>query len=152
MASNALGTDKAIQIGLIVHNIDEVVEAWSRLLGVPRPDIIVTDPVDVAHTEYQGRPTPARARLAFFEMGQVTLELIEPIDGPSTWKDQLDTHGQSLHHIAFGIKGMSERLLELAALGLPLIQRGDYTGGRYAYLDGQKQYGAIIELLEDSDG
>jgi hypothetical protein len=152
MASNALGTNKAMQIGLIVHNIDEAVEAWSRLLGIPRPDIIVTDPLDVAHTEYQGQPTSARARLAFFDLGQVTLELIQPIDGPSTWKDQLDNHGQSLHHIAFGIKGMAEKLPALSALGLPLIQRGDYTGGRYAYLDGQKQYGTIIELLEDNDG
>ncbi len=149
MASTPLGTNKPMQIGLIVCNIEETVAAWSRLLGVARPDIIVTDPVDVAHTEYQGQPTPARAKLAFFDMGQVTLELIEPIDGPSTWKDQLDEHGQSLHHIAFGIKGMAERIAVLAALGLPLIQRGDYTGGRYAYLDGQKQYGAIIELLEN---
>lgn len=149
MTSNALGTNKAIQIGLIVRNIEETVDAWSRLLGVPRPDITVTDPVDVAHTEYQGQSTPARARLAFFDMGQITLELIEPIGEPSTWKDQLDTHGQSLHHIAFGVKGMPERIADLAELGLPLIQRGDYTGGRYAYLDGQKQYGAIIELLEN---
>ena len=149
MTSKALGTNKAMQIGLIVRNIEETVDAWSRLLGVPRPDIMVTDPVDVAHTEYQGQPTPARAKLAFFDMGQITLELIEPIGEPSTWKDQLDAHGQSLHHIAFGVKGMSERIADLAALGLPLIQRGDYTGGRYAYLDGQKQYGAIIELLEN---
>ena len=149
MTSNALGTNKAMQIGMIVQNIEETVDAWSRLLGVPRPDIMVTDPVDVAHTEYQGQPTPARAKLAFFDMGQITLELIEPIGEPSTWKDQLDAHGQSLHHIAFGVKGMAERLSALAELGLPLIQRGDYTGGRYAYLDGQKQYGAIIELLEN---
>ncbi|MBN1430626.1 MAG: VOC family protein [Anaerolineae bacterium] len=149
MTSKPLGDGKPMQIGLIVENIEETVEAWSRLLGVPSPDIVMTDSVDKAHTEYQGRPTPARARLAFFDMGQVSLELIEPIDGPSTWKDQLDAHGSSLHHIAFGVKGMADRITDLAAFGLPLIQRGDYEGGRYAYLDGQKQYGTIIELLEN---
>jgi methylmalonyl-CoA/ethylmalonyl-CoA epimerase len=149
MPSQPLGDNKPMQIGLIVANIEETVEAWSRLLGVPQPEIVTTDPVEKAQTEYQGHPTPARARLAFFDMGQVTLELIEPIGEPSTWNDQLQAHGSSLHHIAFGVKGMADRLAELAALDLPLIQRGEYEGGRYAYLDGQKQYGAIIELLEN---
>jgi len=149
MTSTPLDTNTVTQIGLIVHDIEKTVEAWALLLGVPRPDIMLTDSVDIAHTEYQGRPTPARAKLAFFQMGQVTLELIEPIDKPSTWNDQLEDHGSSLHHIAFEIDGMAERLPKLADLGLPLIQRGDYEGGRYAYLDGQQQYGAVIELLEN---
>jgi hypothetical protein len=113
------------------------------------PSIIVTDPLEKARTEYLGHPSPARAKLAFFNLGQVSVELIEPIDGPSTWKDQLDQHGDSLHHIAFHIQGMGDKLAYLGANGVPLIQRGEYTGGRYAYLDGVPQLGAILELLEN---
>jgi hypothetical protein len=102
----------------------------------------------LARTEYQGAPTPARAKLAFFHLGQVDLELIEPIDEPSTWKDQLDQHGDSLHHIAFQIQGMPQQLAYLSAKGIPLVQRGEYTGGRYAYMDGGPRLGAILELLE----
>ena len=68
---------------------------------------------------------------------------------PSTWQDQLDEHGDSLHHIAFEIKGMSEKVAYLDAKGLKLVQRGEYTGGRYAYIDGNAQLGAILELLEN---
>jgi methylmalonyl-CoA/ethylmalonyl-CoA epimerase len=146
-----LGTHTITQIGVIVHNIEEAVQAWSLLLGVPQPDIVTTDPVELAHTEYQQQPTPARARLAFFQMGQVTLELIEPVGEPSTWHDQLSTHGQSLHHIAFEIKGMAHQITLLAEHGMGLIQRGDYPGGCYAYLDGQQRFGTIIELLENDD-
>jgi methylmalonyl-CoA/ethylmalonyl-CoA epimerase len=149
MKSTPLGTNTVMQIGLVVHNIEEAAQAWSLLLGVPCPDIIVTDPVDLAHTEYQDQPTLARAKLTFFQMGQVTLELIEPIGEPSTWNDQLVTHGQSLHHIAFEVKGMTETLSVLAEHGLPLVQRGEYQGGRYAYVDGQQRYGTVIELLEN---
>jgi hypothetical protein len=138
-----------MQIGLVVRHLEDAVQAWSHLLGVAPPDIIVTDPADLAHTEYQQRPTPARARLAFFQLGQVELELIEPIGEPSTWHDQLATHGPSLHHIAFEIKGMADQLLALAEHGLPLLQRGDYPGGRYAYVDGQRRFGAVVELLEN---
>jgi methylmalonyl-CoA/ethylmalonyl-CoA epimerase len=149
MPSTPLGSSTVTQIGLVVKNIEEAVEAWSRLLGVSPPNIIITDPVEQAHTEYQQRPTPARAKLAFFPLGQVTLELIEPIGEPSTWQDQLTAAGPSLHHIAFEIKGMAERLTVLAEQGLPLVQKGDYEGGRYAYLDGQQKFGAVVELLEN---
>ncbi len=149
MTSSPLGTTTIMQIGLVVHNIEAAVQAWSLLLGVPCPNIIITDPLDLAHTEYQHQLTPARAKLAFFQMGQVTLELIEPIGEPSTWHDQLVTFGQSLHHIAFEVTEMADRLPILAELGLPLIQRGEYQGGRYAYLDGRQQYGTVVELLEN---
>ena len=149
MSTNPLGSTTPTQIGLVVPDIEAAVQAWALILGVDEPNIIITDPIDLAHTEYQGESTPARAKLAFFPMGQITLELIEPIGEPSTWNDQLTQHGPSLHHIAFEVKGMAERIAELAEHGLKLVQRGDYTGGRYAYLDGQEKFGAVIELLEN---
>ena len=149
MISKPLGDNKVLQVGLVVENIEGAVQAWSRLLGVEPPPITITDPFDISNAHYQGRPTPAQAKLAFFDLGQVTLELIEPVGEPSTWTDQLTTLGSSLHHIAFGIKGMDEHLLGLAEHGLPLVQRGEYIGGRYAYVDGQKQFGTVIELLEN---
>jgi methylmalonyl-CoA/ethylmalonyl-CoA epimerase len=149
MTSNSLGTTTITQIALVVRDIEATAQAWAELLGVPAPKIIVTEDYDLTHAHYKGQPTTARAKLAFFPMGQVTLELIEPIDEPSTWHDQLAAHGMSLHHIAFHVTGMRERLPALADLGLPVVQQGEYHGGRYAYLDGQARYGAVVELLEN---
>ena len=149
MTDHTLGTTTVTQVGIIVADIEAKAKAWADVLGLPIPDIMITDAVDKAQTEYDGQPTPARAKLAFFHLGQVDLELIEPIDGPSTWKDQLDEHGDSLHHIAFVIDGMQEKTAYLDAKGIPLVQRGEYSGGRYAYVDGNAQLGAVLELLEN---
>jgi catechol 2,3-dioxygenase-like lactoylglutathione lyase family enzyme len=146
---NSLGTTTVTQVAIIVRDIEAKARAWAHVLGLPVPAVIVTDPVEVAKTEYQGRPSPARAKLAFFQLGQVSLELIEPIGGPSTWQEHLDAHGESLHHIAFQIQGMQNKLAYLDTNGIPLVQRGEYTGGRYAYADGAKALGAVIELLEN---
>ena len=151
MTTPTLGTNTVMQVGIIVRDIETKARAWSEILGLPVPEIIVTDTVDKTQAEYNGKPTSARARLAFFHMGQLDVELIEPIDGPSTWKDQLDGHGNSLHHIAFEIKGMQEKTAYLDSQGVPLIQSGEYTGGRYAYFDGTDQLGTILELLENDD-
>ena len=149
MTEASFGPVTLSQVAIIVRDIEAAARAWSEILGLPMPSIIITDTVDTARTEYQGQPTTARAKLAFFKMGQVDLELIEPIDAPSTWKDQLDQHGDSLHHIAFHVKGMKEKLAYLDSKAVPLVQRGDYTGGRYAYVDGSAQLGCVVELLEN---
>ena len=149
MTEPTLGNNIVIQVGIIVRDIETKARSWSEILGLPMPDIIITDAVDKAQTEYNGQPTTARARLAFFHMGQLDVELIEPVDGPSTWKDHLDQHGDSIHHIAFKIKGMQEKTAYLDSQGVSLIQRGEYAGGRYAYCDGVAQLGTILELLEN---
>jgi hypothetical protein len=149
MTKQSLDTTTVVQVGVIVKDIEAKARAWADIFDLPIPNIIITDTVEHAHTEYKGQPTSARAKLAFFNLGQVALELIEPIDEPSTWKDQLDQHGESLHHIAFFINGMPEKIAYLTSKGVPLVQRGDYTGGRYAYMDGVSQLGLILELLEN---
>lgn len=149
MAKETVGSTTVMQVGVIVDDIEAKARAWADILGLPVPEVRLTDPAELAQTQYRGRPTPARAKLAFFDLGQVSLELIEPVGEPSTWKDQLNQHGSSIHHVAFVIKGMQETIAYLDAKGIPLVQRGEYKGGRYAYLDGTAQLGAILELLEN---
>ena len=149
MAENVLGAEIVCQVGVIVEDIAKTSRAWAELLGVEVPPARLTDGKEVTHARYRGESTDARARLAFFDLGQVQLELIEPVDGPSTWREFLDQHGQGIHHIAFRVRGMDGVIARLEARGVPLVQRGDYTGGCYAYLDGVPPLGAVLELLEN---
>ena len=148
MKEGTLGTTTLVHVAIVVGDIEARLHAWAEILGLPVPQIIITDTVDVAHTEYQGKPSQARAKIASFRLGQAAVELIEPIDGPSTWKDQLDRHGDSLQHLAFRIEGMDEKVAHLEAKGMPLVQQGDFKGGRYVYVDGSAQLGTMLELME----
>ena len=149
MDNRGLGTTVMCQVGLIVRDIERSSEAYSRVFGLPRPEVIVTDGPEIAHTRFRGQPTDARAKLAFFDMGQVSLELIEPIGGPSTWREFLDERGEGVHHIAFTVEGTDEVVAFLAEAGIPVVQQGDYTGGRYTYVDSAPALGVILELLEN---
>jgi len=146
--TQSLGTDKIVQIGIVVADVEATARAWSQLLGQPMPEIRITDAYDFAGTEYDGAPTLARARMAFLNVGQLDIELLEPLGEPSTWNDQLQQHGTSLHHIAFDIAGMADKRAYLNGEGYRLIQRGEFEGGRYAYFDTQARLGGIVELLE----
>ncbi|MGB4703909.1 MAG: VOC family protein [Candidatus Saccharicenans sp.] len=148
-STGPLGADKVVQVGIVVKDIEKAARAYAEILGTEVPTRFLTDTLDKAHTEFRGKPTEARAKLAFIELKNITIELIEPVGGPSTWRELLDEHGEGVHHLAFEVKGMDEKIKLLAGHGLPLIQKGDYEGGRYAYIDGTKRLAVILELLEN---
>ncbi len=149
MANPVLGNNIVTQIGILVHDIEATSQAWADFFGIDKPQAIITDTVDIAQTELRGGSTEARAKLAFINAGQLQIELIEPDQNPSTWREHLDEHGEGPHHIAFVIDGMKEKIMTLQGKGMPLIQKGEYTGGRYAYIDSFPQLKVLIELLEN---
>lgn len=149
MDKDLLGTRAITQIGLLVHDIDTVSEAYANFFGMEKPAWFWTDTVDKAQTAYNGQPSEARAKLAFFNMGSLQLELIEPDHHPSTWRDHLNEHGEGVHHIAFVVEGMKNRVAAMEAAGMKLIQKGEYTGGRYAYMDTSDPLKVMLELLEN---
>jgi methylmalonyl-CoA/ethylmalonyl-CoA epimerase len=147
--SGLLGNNVITQIGILVNDIDKVSQAYADFFGVAKPEAIITDTVDKAQTEYNGASSEARAKLAFFDMGSLQLELIEPDQRPSTWRNYLNEHGEGPHHIAFVIEGMKEKVTLLESKGYPLQQKGEYTGGRYAYIDTIPELKVLVELLEN---
>jgi len=149
MQEEGMGTNVICQVGMVVRDIEKTAKIYADVFGMKVPEARLTDPAEISHINYRGATTPARAKLAFFQMGNVSLELIEPVDGPSTWQEFLDEHGEGVHHIAFRIKGMDRVLAHLEGNGISAVQRGDYTGGRYAYVDSAPTLGVILELLEN---
>jgi catechol 2,3-dioxygenase-like lactoylglutathione lyase family enzyme len=145
--AEALTNRTICQIGVVVRDVERAAANWADCLGLPTPEWTLTDPLEVANTVYQGEPTEARAKLAFFAFDNISLELIEPVGGPSTWQEFLDTHGQGVHHIAFRVADMDDEVALLKAKGMPPAQRGDYTGGCYSYTDSTEKLGVILELL-----
>lgn len=143
-----LNTDVVTQIALVVHDIDKTAQKYAHFFGVAMPKIITTDPASQTHAQYRGQPTNARAKLTFFRLKNLTLELIEPDHEPSTWREHLDAHGEGVHHIAFHIKHGDQIIAELAQNGMPLVQQGQFTGGRYSYIDSTADLKVLLELLE----
>jgi len=145
-----LGTNLICQIGLVCRDVEAAAAAWAKLLSVPTPKIIQSGKIEDSRAELWGNPCPARCKQAFFNCGQVQIELIQPDDEPSVWRDIMEERGEGLHHIAFDIKqGMKETCAMLSTLGWPVMQKGEYTGGRYAYIDARKDLKLILELLEN---
>ena len=148
MASTRFDDQVIFQVAFITDDIDKTKTWMAEFFDMPVPETIVTGPQSESEAEYLGKPTEARGKLAFFNFGNTTLELIEPDNEPSCWREFLDRNGPGFHHFAFKVKGMKEKVATFEKGGYPLLQKGEFEGGRYAYLDTEKQLGALIELLE----
>ena len=149
-ANVGIGTDRVTQVGIIVRDIEKPVQRYVDVLGLPKPPIMETAGYAKSKTTYKGVPSEATAKLAFFPLGQITLELIEPDEKPSVWRDFLDTHGEGAHHVAFQVDNTQRVTDYLAKHGVPVVQQGLYSdgSGMYTYMDSQHQLGTTIELLE----
>jgi len=148
--SGAMIPDKEmVQVGIIVENIEEATKEWTRFLGLETaPGISVATGSELNPTMYRGNPSGATARLSFFKLDNITIELIQPDGKPSTWQEFLDTRGQGIHHIAFNVKGMESYIRNFEAHGIPMVQHGGWETGEYSYMDGTENLALIIELLE----
>ena len=136
------------QVAFVTPDIEKTKRWMAEFFDMKVPETIVTGELPETEAEYRGEPMPARCKLAFFKFGNTTLELLEPDQEPSCWREFLDKNGPGFHHFAFKVKGMKEKIATFEKGGYPLLQKGEFTGGRYAYMDTEKNLGALIELLE----
>lgn len=148
MVTSQLGSTTLAQIAIVVKDIVESSKRYAEVIGLPVPEIITTNPGLDVHQTYNGVPSNAQAKLAFLQLGQVQLELIEPLGGESTWQEILDRKGEGFHHIAFWVEGMQKSVDFLRSKGIPMVQRGDMGEGQYAYFNAEDSLGITLELLE----
>lgn len=146
-------TNVLTQVGFIVRDIEKSRKKFAAFFGVEPPQVIDGGKYEVTGATVGGRPAPdANCHMAFFNAGpNVQIELIEPNGVKSTWQDFLDEHGEGIHHIAFVVKGMDEKIAACETFGMTCVQRGKYgdASGEYAYMDASEDLKCIVELLEN---
>jgi methylmalonyl-CoA/ethylmalonyl-CoA epimerase len=144
---NQLDSQTVIQIGLIVKDVEKAAGHYAEVFGIPKPEVVSIADDSFARTEYRGKPSEAKGKAAFFDLGPVQMELIEPVGAPSTWEEFLRTKGEGIHHIAIRTSDMAGARQFLQSWGMPTVQTGGWDGGQYAYVDSTPQLGTILELL-----
>ncbi|MET3505737.1 VOC family protein [Halalkalibacter oceani] len=138
-----------VQIGMIVCDIEKSTKAYADFFGVDVPQIVMTDTVDKTKMTFNGKRALGRTKQAFFQVGQLTIELLEPDQEASAWRQHLSENGEGFHHIAFLVEDMENEINRLEEKRLDVVQRGlTSSGGQYAYVDTRDSLRLWVELLE----
>ena len=111
-------------------------------------------PLEVREAEYLGNTVSYTADIAFYDSGNIRVELIQPTgDGPSPYHDHLAAHDgrASVHHIAYLVDSIDEHIERATAAGSSpqvIIEAPLPAGnGRFAYYDGLLD-GIVVEFIE----
>ena len=147
------GMEKVIQIAIVVKDIEEAAKRWAELLGKPVPEIRTTRPGNEVKVIYRGKPSNGQVKLTFFALGQVVIELLEPISGGTSWQEFMDEKGEGVQHIGFQVVDPEKTSAELEKAGYPIFHQGRYDtdDGTYIYLDTQDALGVVVELLHSDE-
>ncbi len=128
------------QIGIVVKDIDKVIEAWSSLYGIGPWTFRENGGTDA-------KERPWKIRMAFANLGPLHIELVQCTEGRILQSRFLDNWGEGVHHIGFYVDDVDAEAENLIAQGVKLLIRDP---GRFAYLDagGPDTGGAIFELMK----
>lgn len=128
-------------IGIAVRSIADHHEYYEKTLGA----------------EFEGvEVVPAqRVKVAFFRIGCLRLELLEPTSPDSPISRFLDKRGEGLHHVAYSVDDIEARLAELQAGRVRLIDEHARPGAHHmqvAFLHPGSTGGVLTELCEPTVG
>ena len=123
-------------VGVAVNDIEAALTFFKKVFDVPDAKIELM--------EDQG------VRATLIEVGQTSLELLEP-SGPESGVGRfIERRGEGLHHLAFNVTDISGKLKTLQTLGVDLIDQTPREGlsGTIAFVHPRSVFGILTELVE----
>lgn len=128
-------------IGIAVNNLEKAISFYEKVLGL---------------TCYNIEEVPEqKVRTAFFLAGQTKIELLESTDPEGPIGKFISRRGEGIHHIAFAVEEIEDKLAHAEKEGVKLIDRVPRKGAEgldIAFLHPATTSGVLIELCENKKG
>lgn len=127
---------KIDHLGIAVRSLDEAVPYYEKALGLK--------------CEHREEVPSQKVRTAFFTVGEVHIELLEPTSPESPIAKFLEKNpAGGVHHIAFGVDKIDEQLKQASSEGVKLIHEKPFEGAAnklVAFLHPKSTFGVLTEF------
>jgi catechol 2,3-dioxygenase-like lactoylglutathione lyase family enzyme len=148
---------RLVQIGIVVDDLDRTTQLLTSLFGIGPFRFVEWPDRPESKYYYRGVEEHIRIKQAFVQLGEVEVEIIQPLEGDNGYQDFLDQTGGGIHHLLFEVPDIDPVIQKLAKSGITVLQAGTgiRPGTRWALLDTQKLLGFLVELRHrpgESDG
>ncbi|MGZ4961073.1 MAG: methylmalonyl-CoA epimerase [Limisphaerales bacterium] len=127
---------KIDHLGIAVKSLDESVPYYEKALGLK--------------CEHREEVPSQKVRTAFFQCGEVHLELLEPTSPESPIAKFLEKNPSGgIHHIAFATDDINGQLKQASGAGVRLIHEQPFEGAAdklVAFLHPKSTFGVLTEF------
>lgn len=124
-------------IGIAVKNLDEAIPFYENVFGL---ECYAVEEV-----------ADQKVKTAFFKVGDTKIELLEPTDEEGPIGKYIEKKGEGIHHMAFAVEGLDEKLKIAEEQGVRLIDKQPRKGAEglnIAFLHPKSTFGVLTELCE----
>ena len=139
-----------IQIGIVVQCAATTARRYQELLGLSdwHFNEVDTEHGKGANFRSSNKPIVARANIAWIQLGNVELELIEPRDEESVYAKFLREKGPGIHHVMFEAVQYDDCIKRMQTNAVPVLGSGELQHNRFHLFDTQADLGVICEIAE----
>lgn len=129
---------KIDHLGIAVRSIDEAREFYEKILG------LTCEKMEIVESQ--------KVKTAFFSIGDIHIELLEPTAEDSPVAKFLEKKGEGIHHIAYESDDISGQLQNAAENGATLIHEKPMAGAngkQVAFLHPKSTFGVLTEFCSN---
>lgn len=131
MAQRPVG--KLDHIGIAVRSIAGARRFFENILG--------------AQFDFATENEEAGWRLTALDLNGLSIELLEPMGEESFLRKFLEQRGEGLHHLTFDVPDCKERVAELKAAGVRVVEEKEWSPTSYeAFVSPRSAHGVLIQL------
>ncbi|MFQ5893256.1 MAG: methylmalonyl-CoA epimerase [Nitrospinota bacterium] len=132
---------KINHIAVAVNDVEATARLFREVLGLSGGGIEVIEPFEV--------------KVAFFTIGDIKIELVEPLNPEGGIAKFLARRGEGVHHIAIEVDDVTAALAHYKAKGVRLITERPEPGAHdtlVAFLHPKSTGGVLFELCQPAPG
>lgn len=136
---------RLFQMGIVVPDMEAALAHMQGPMGTGR---FMTLPADPKAGWFRGETEDMSYKLAFGYMGEMQVELIQPVSGRSTYAEYLDrVPGGGVHHLGFQVTDFAAAGADMTARGYRAVQTGSFGETRFTYYESDSDPGLLVEIL-----
>ena len=137
---------KVFQIGYVVPDLHAAVRFFKETLGVP--DFLVWENFMLEQQTYNGTPGDYLQSIAFGYLGDLQIELIQPLSGESSYSAYLRRNPiGGVQHLGVLVDDFDAAVGAMTARGFQAVQSGCHGDTRLVYFDTDEASGTLTEII-----
>lgn len=135
------------EIIMVVEDLDAAIERQWLEFGIGPWQIWTFDGTTVDEMVLHGQPCDFAVRIGYTKIGNVSWELVEPLDTRSTYYEMLRDHGPCVHNIVFDVADFDAASAQMAEKGYPVFNGGNWKGIQFRNFDTRGALPVVAEIF-----
>jgi hypothetical protein len=142
--------DKIFKIGIITADIEKTIYNYVEQLGISNWRIYHLDNTKLSHTQIRGKNANFSIKSAVTYVGDILLEIVQPLEGQSIYQELLEKHGEGANYIGVSSDKLSfsELIDHFSKLGFSSAMSGKLKNAYdFTWLDTKDIAKMMIEVV-----